>query len=56
MGLGIRTRQDDVDQQVSTTTALEEDTKRWQQNGEDDLNDITKTLCQSLNSQEKASD
>ena len=33
--------QADVDQQVSTTSALQEDTQRRQDDGEDDLADIT---------------
>jgi len=33
--------QQDVDEEISTTTALEEDTKRWEDDGEDDFADIT---------------
>jgi hypothetical protein len=33
--------QTDVDQEVSTTSALQEDTQRRQNDGEDDLADIT---------------
>ena len=33
-------RQQDVDQEVSTTSALKEDTKRWEDDGENDLADI----------------
>jgi hypothetical protein len=33
--------QTDVDQEVSTTSALQEDTQRGQDDGEDDLADIT---------------
>lgn len=32
--------QQNVDQEVSTTSALEEDTKRWEDDGENDLADI----------------
>jgi len=32
--------QTDVDQQISTTAALKEDTQRGQKNGEDDLADV----------------
>jgi hypothetical protein len=32
--------QEDVDQEVSTTSALKEDTKRWEDDGENDLADI----------------
>lgn len=32
--------QQNVDQEVSTTSALKEDTKRWEDDGEDDLADI----------------
>lgn len=33
--------QTDVDQEVSTTSALQEDTQRGQDDGEDDLADVT---------------
>lgn len=33
--------QTDVDQEVSTTSALQEDTQRRQDDGEDDLADVT---------------
>ena len=32
--------QQNVDQEVSTTSALKEDTKRWEDDGENDLADI----------------
>lgn len=32
--------EEDVDQDVSTASALEEDTKRWEDNSEDDLADV----------------
>jgi len=32
--------QQDVDQKVTTAAALEEDTQRWEDDGEDDLADI----------------
>jgi len=32
--------QQDVDQQVSTATSLKEDTKRWEEDGKNDLADI----------------
>jgi len=32
--------QQDVDEEVSTTSALEEDTKRWEDDGENDLADV----------------
>ena len=32
--------QEDVDEEVGITTALEEDTKRWEDDGENDLADI----------------
>lgn len=34
-------RQTDIDQEVSTTSALQEDTQRRQNDGEDDLADVT---------------
>jgi len=34
-------RQEDVDEEISTTSALKEDTKRWEDDGENDLADIT---------------
>lgn len=33
--------QEDIDQQVGSTTTLQEDTKRWEEDGNDDLADIT---------------
>jgi hypothetical protein len=33
-------RQADVDQEISTASALEEDTERWQNDGKNDLADI----------------
>lgn len=33
--------QTDVDQEISTTSALQEDTQRRQDDGEDDLADVT---------------
>jgi hypothetical protein len=30
----------DVDEQIGTASALEEDTQRWQENGKDDLADV----------------
>ena len=30
----------DVDEQVGTASALEEDTQRWQEDGKDDLADV----------------
>jgi hypothetical protein len=32
--------EEDVDQDVSTASALEKDTKRWEEDGEDDLADV----------------
>lgn len=32
--------QEDVDEEVGIATALEEDTKRWEDNGENDLADV----------------
>jgi len=32
--------QQDVDQEISTASALEEDTDRWEEDGENDLEDI----------------
>lgn len=34
-------RQDDVDEKVCVTAALEEDAKRWEEDGEDDFTNIT---------------
>ena len=34
-------REKDVDQEVGTTTTFQEDTKRWKDDGKDDLADIT---------------
>ena len=34
-------REEDVDQQVGATATFEEHSKRWEEDGEDDLNDIT---------------
>jgi hypothetical protein len=33
--------QQDVDQKITTTAALEEDTQRWEDDGKDDLADVT---------------
>ena len=33
-------RQEDVDEEIGIATAFEEDTKRWENDGEDDLADI----------------
>lgn len=33
-------RQEDVDEEIGIATALEEDTKRWEDDGENDLADI----------------
>jgi len=33
--------QKDVNEQVAATSALEKDTKGWQENGDDDLEDVT---------------
>ena len=38
--MGRNVRQDDVDEQVSAAAALEEDSKRREQDGEDDLDDV----------------
>ena len=38
----LRTRQEDVDEEVRTATAFEEHSKRWEQDGEDDFNDVAK--------------
>lgn len=32
--------QQDVDEQVRVATTLEEDTKRWEEDGKDDLDDV----------------
>jgi len=32
--------QEDVDEEISTASALEEDTERWQDDGENDLADV----------------
>ncbi|KAI9742315.1 MAG: hypothetical protein M1818_004215, partial [Claussenomyces sp. TS43310] len=32
--------QEDVDEEIATTTTLQEDTERWQDDGKDDLADI----------------
>ena len=34
-------REEDVDQQVGATATFEEHSKRWEEDGEDDLDDIT---------------
>jgi len=36
----IRTCKQDVNEEISAAAALEEDTERWQENGEDDFDDI----------------
>lgn len=33
-------REEDVDQQIGATATLEEDTERWEDDGEDDLADV----------------
>ena len=33
-------REKDVDQEICIATALKEDTKRWEDDGEDDLADV----------------
>ena len=33
-------RQEDVDEEIGITTAFEEDTKRWEDDGQNDLADI----------------
>lgn len=38
--VGRNIRQNNVDEQVSAAAALEEDSKRREQDGEDDLNDV----------------
>ena len=40
--------QTDVDQKVSTTSALQEDTQRRQDDGEDDLADVTVEMVSML--------
>ena len=43
--------QEDVDEEISIATALEEDTKRWKDDGENDLADIAvSTKCQPCSS------
>ena len=37
-------REHDVDNQVSAAATLEEHTKRWEDDGEDDLDDVAATL------------
>ncbi len=32
--------EEDVDEEISVATSLEEDTDGWKENGEDDLNDV----------------
>jgi hypothetical protein len=32
--------QQDVDEEICSATALEEDSQRWQENGQDDLADV----------------
>ena len=34
-------REQDVDEEVCATTTLEEDSERWEKDGEDDFDDIT---------------
>ena len=36
----VRTRQQDVDEEVSATAAFEEYSKRWEYDGEDDFDDV----------------
>lgn len=35
-----KNRQQDVDQEIRTASTLEEDTKRWQDDGKNDLEDV----------------
>ncbi len=49
--------QEDVDEEISIATALEEDTKRWEDDGENDLADIAIShKCQSCFSPFTSSD
>lgn len=49
--------QEDVDEEIGIATALEEDTKRWEDNGENDLADITMSpTCQPYSSPVTLSD
>jgi len=38
--------EEDVNQQIRTATTLEEDTKRWEDDGKDDLADVAERTCQ----------
>ena len=48
----LRTRQENVDEQVGAASALEEDAERWQEDGEDDLDDVAVKAVSDLNSEE----
>lgn len=40
-------RQEDVDEEIGIATTLKENTKRWDEDGEDDLADVTiGQICQ----------
>jgi hypothetical protein len=40
--------QQDIDQEISTTSALEEDTKRWQDDGKNDLANIAVAIVSTV--------
>ena len=46
-----KNRQQDVDEEIGIAAALQEDTKRWQDDGEDDLDDVAaeKSISKSSN-------
>lgn len=39
--------EEDIDQEVGVTASFEEDTKRWNEDGKDDLADVTTSETQS---------
>ena len=41
--------QEDIDQQVGSATTLQEDTKRWEEDGNDDLADIANHKMLAIN-------
>lgn len=43
-----KNRQENVDEEICAAATLEEDAKRWQEDGEDDLDDVAETSLASF--------
>ena len=48
-----KNRQQDVDEEIGIAATLQEDTKRWQDDGEDDLDDVAAEKSISKSSSDK---